>query len=348
MARVRNNQGYRKKTLDVFIRPYLEQENTQERESYLQERESIKPLQDKTWQLASNIVSRFYTPKDVEMAYHLQNKFPNVNTIAKDSCFHFGYMNKKDGDESNDDGEYRSENRHQDQEDQEEDKYITKHFDFRLNGNINGQESGRQNDFAYAYFRDELKGKINKGEKCNPDINIEQKWGGGSGEENASNPHWTQVDQANERELGISGGKDNQTCYAREWNNDYQLDLIGREYCRDRQLNCDQKEFAILMTWQVAKSKLIQCHTKWVETILEQCKLLKNVLRDHTYLEQSIELANKMGITLNESNILATTSKGIVVSNQDVLNHLTTLKNKSQSRDQKILARQIYDQAQSK
>ena len=82
------------------------------------------------------------------------------------------------------------------------------------------------------------------------------------------------------------------------------------------------------MTWQQAKSKLIMAHTKWVETILEQCKLLKNVLRDHTYLEQSIELANKMGITLNESNILATTSKGIVVSNQDVLNHLTTLKNK--------------------
>ena len=347
MARVRNNQGYRKKVLDIFIRPFLEQENTQERESYLQERETIKPLQDKTWKLASNIVGRFYTPKDVEMAYHLQNKFPNVNTIAKDSCFHFGYMNKKDGSESDSDGQYATENRHRDNND-EEDKYITKHFDFRLDGNINGQESGRQNDFAYAYFRDELKGKINKGEKCNPDINIEQKWGGGSGEENASNPHWTQVDQANERELGLSGGKENQTCYAREWNNDYELDLIGREYCRDRQIGCDQKEFAILMTWQVAKSKLIQCHTKWVETILEQCKLLKNVLRDHTYLEQSIELANKMGITLNESNILATTSKGIVVSNQDVLNHLTTLKNKTQTRDQKILARQIYDQAQSK
>ena len=22
----------------------------------------------------------------------LQDKYPNVNTIAKDSCFHFGYM----------------------------------------------------------------------------------------------------------------------------------------------------------------------------------------------------------------------------------------------------------------
>ena len=343
MARVRNNQGYRKKTLDVFIRPYLEQENTQERESYLQERETIKPLQDKTWKLASNIVGRFYTPKDVEMAYHLQNKFPNVNTIAKDSCFHFGYMSKKDGEEN----EYEQES-YSGNHTEQDDKYITKHFDFRLDGNINGSENSRQNDFAYAYFRDELKGKINKGEKCNPDINIEQKWGGGSGEENASNPHWTQTDQANERELGLSGGKDNQTSYARQWNNDYELDLIGREYCRDRQIGCDQKEFAILMTWQQAKSKLIMAHTKWVETILEQCKLLKNVLRDHTYLEQSIELANKMGITLNESNILATTSKGIVVSNQDVLNHLTTLKNKSQSRDQKILARQIYDQQQAK
>jgi len=345
MARVRNNQGHRSKILNVFMRPYLEQENTQEREGYLIAREKIKPLQDATWKLASKIVRRHYTPKDVEMAYHLQNKFPNVNTIAKDSCFHFGYMNKTDGSEE-ETNPYDHE-RHNESDD-EEDKYITKHFDFRLDGNINGEENNRQNDFAFAYFRDELKGKINKGEKCNPDINIEQKWGGGSGEENASNPHWTQTDQANERELGLSGGKENQTCYAREWNNDYELDLIGREYCRDRQIGCDQKEFAILMTWQSAKQKLIQCHTKWVETILEQCKVLKAGLRDHVYLEQSIDMAKKMGLTISETDILATTSKGIVVSNQDILNHLASLKNKTQTRDQKILARQIYDQQQAK
>ena len=66
-----------------------------------------------------------------------------------------------------------------DDNDDEDDKYITKHFDFRLDGNINGRKVARQNDFAYAYFRDELKGKVNKGDKCNPDINIEQKWGNG-------------------------------------------------------------------------------------------------------------------------------------------------------------------------
>jgi len=334
MARVRNNQGFRKKALDLHIRPYLEQENTQEREAFLRAREIIKPLQDETWKLAKTIVRRHYTDEDVKMAYHLQNKFENVDTIAQDSCFHFGYYPQKDVEDKNQD------------DDDNKDAYITKHFDFRLDGNINGDESSRQNDFAYAYFRDELKGKVNKGEKCNPDINIEQKWGDGSGEENHSNPHWTQIDSANSRELGLSGGRDNQTSYSREWNNDYELDLIGREYCRDRQIGCDQKEFAILMTWQIAKHKLIMAHTKWIETILEQCKVLKGGLRDHVYLEQSIDMAKKMGLTISETDILATTSRGIVVSNTDILNHLASLKNKTQTRDQKIALRKIYDQAQ--
>ena len=332
MARVRNNQGHRSKILNVFMRPYLEQELTQEKEGFDQARETVKPLQDKTWKLAEQIVRRHYTNDDVAKARYLQDKFPNVNTIAKDSCFHFGYMNEKGASENIEEGD--------------ETKYITKHFDFRLDGNINGQENGRQNDFAYAYFRDELKGKVNKGEKCNPDINIEQKWGDGSGESHQSNPHWTQVDSANSRELGLSGGKENQTCYAREWNNDYQLDLIGREYCRDRQLGCDQKEFAILMTWQQAKQKLIMAHTKWTETILEQCKVLKAGLRDHVYLEQSIDMAKKMGLTISETDILATTSKGIVVSNTDILNHLASLKNKTQTRADKLLALKKYNEEQ--
>ena len=80
-------------------------------------------MQKDTWKLAETIVRRHYTDEDVKMAYHLQNKFDNVNTIAKDSCFHFGYMGKPD-------------------EKDEDDKYVTKHFDFRLDGNINGRESG--------------------------------------------------------------------------------------------------------------------------------------------------------------------------------------------------------------
>ena len=84
MARVRNNQGHRNKILNDFMRPYLEQENTQEREGYLQARETVKPLQDKTWKLAEKIVRRHYTHEDVEKAWYLQTKFD----LAKVSYFH--------------------------------------------------------------------------------------------------------------------------------------------------------------------------------------------------------------------------------------------------------------------
>ena len=215
MARLRLTQEYRNK-ISNRMRVHLEQENTQEKEKFFQMREQMRPMQEQTWNLAKEIVSRHYTPEDIKMAYHLQNKFENVDTIAKDSCFHFGYHGQVEDRDEHDQPTMK-------------DKYIESHFDFRLNGNINGKEEGKQNDFAYAMYRDELKGR----EGCNPDINIEQK-------DNQSNPHWTKVDQANEKYLGLSGGRGNETSFSREWNNDYVLDLIGREYCRDRSIACTE------------------------------------------------------------------------------------------------------------
>ena len=318
MSRIRLNSEYRNKG-GVRFREHLEQENTQEKEAYLQAREEIIPLQKDNWKLASTIVRRHYTDEDVKMAYHLQNKFENVDTIAKDSCFHFGYMGKPD-------------------EKNEDDKYVTKHFDFRLDGNINGNEDGKQNDFAYAMFRDELKGRDN----CNPDINIEQKWGKGDGEENQTNPHWTKCEQSNEKYLGLNNDDHS---YAKEWNNDYKLDLIGREYCRDRQIGCTKQEFDNLMIWQVAKQKLIQCHTKWIESILNQMKEIKLGLKGYRYLDEMIELGTELGLTINDAEIIRCNSTGLVIYNpKNLADRVKGMKNKSVSREQKILARKLYEQ----
>ena len=127
MSRIRLDSEYRNKGA-VRFREHLEQENTPEREPYFQASEHMKPLQYETWKLAEKIVRRHYTNEDVKMAYHLQNKFENVDTIAKDSCFHFGYKSN-----NQEDDDYDKDN-----------ETITKHFDFRLNGNINGYESGKQ------------------------------------------------------------------------------------------------------------------------------------------------------------------------------------------------------------
>jgi len=323
MARLRLNQEYRNK-ISNRMRVHLEQEETQEKENFFQLREKMKPLQDETWKLAESIVRRHYTPKDVEMAYHLQNKFQNVDTIAKDSCFHFGYQGQEEDRDEQDNVVMK-------------DKHIESHFDFRLDGNINGSESGKQNNFAYAMYRDELKGR----EGCNPDINIEQK-------DNQSNPHWTKIDDANAKYLGMSGGHDNQTSFAKDWNNDYVLDLIGSEYCRDRSIACNEKEYQILMVWQKAKGQLIMAHEKWITGVLNQVVKIKSWLKTWKYLDEALDFAKKANCPIDEAEIIRCNSTGLAIFNpQNCADYLESMKNKNVSREDKIKARLLYNQQHS-
>jgi len=324
MGRIRLNQEYRNKT-GVKMKLYAEQEDTQEKEDFFQKRENFKAIQDKTWTLAQQCVTRQYPKEDVDMAHYLQDKYPNVNTIAKDSCFHFGYMGKPE-------------------EKDEEDKYISKHFDFRLNGDIDGvdrQDNDNYNpqsrDFGYAYFRDELKAQ----ENCNPDINIEMA-------DKERNPHQTKFQDANEKYLGTNGGRENHTSFAKEWNDDYKLDLIGREYCRDRQLDCSKQEFDQLMIWQIAKGKLIQCHTNWIKSVLTQMKFVKDVIKGYKYLDEALEFAKESGLNINDAEIIRTNSTGLVMYNpKNASEMLKSMKNLTKTREQKIAERLVYNKAQS-
>jgi len=101
MSRLRLNQELRNKIASRW-RVHAEQEETDEKEKYFQARESIKPEQDKAWDLTHEIVRRHYTDDDVKKARYLQDKFDNVDTIASDSCFHLGYMGKAEERDEND------------------------------------------------------------------------------------------------------------------------------------------------------------------------------------------------------------------------------------------------------
>ena len=318
--RLRLNQEYRNKIANR-MRVHIEAEDTQEKEKYFQARENMKPIQDNAWELAHTIVRRTYTDEDVKMARYLQNKFDNVNTIAPDSCFHFGYMGQKE---------------ERDQHDKPfmADARISEHFNFKLDGNIDGQEYNNNKDFGYAYFRDELKAQ----EGCNPDINIEM-----DGKDR--NPHQTKFQDANNKYLGTDGGRDNQTSYAREWNNDYKLDLIGREYCRDRQLDCSKQEFDQLMIWQQAKGHLIMCHQKWIKSVLDQMKEIKVGLKGYKYLDEALELSSELGLKIDEAEIIRTNSTGLVIYNpKNLAQRIKAMKNKEKTREQKIAERLAYNQ----
>ena len=336
IKRIRLNTDFRNK-VNVRFKVHIEAEDTQEKSKYEDLKKNFKALQDKTWQLAETCVRRAYPQKDVDTCYYLQDKYPNVNTIAKDSCFHFGYMKQKVDDKTG-------------EELNQDDKYVEKHFDFKLGGDIDGidrqsnqDESdnwGRKDyrDFAYAYFRDELKAKDN----CNPDINIEQH-----GKEN--NPHLSKYQEANDRVLSLGHSRDNLTSYSAKWNSEYELDLIGREYCRDRQINVSKEEFQVFLIWQQAKGQLIVAHHKWIESVLKQMKFVKEVVKGYKYLDEALEFAKESDLTIDEAEIIRTNSTGLSIYNPaNAAQMLKSMKNKNVSLEDKLLARVQYEkQAQS-
>ena len=106
MARIRLNNEYRNKIANR-IKVHLQQEDTQEKRKYDTMKAEQVDINDMAWSVAEKIVRRHYTDEDVEKAYYLQNKFENVSTIAKDSCFHFHYLGTKET--KGYDGEVRTE-----------------------------------------------------------------------------------------------------------------------------------------------------------------------------------------------------------------------------------------------
>ena len=318
MSRIRLNQEYRNK-IATRLRVYAEAEDTQEKRKYDSLKADQIEINDKAWSVAQKIVRRHYTDDDVAKAYYLQNKFENVNTIAKDSCFHFHYLGEKETRDYDNNLKI------------EQNVPIEKHFDFRLNDDIdveNNSSHSNDNEYGYALFRDELKAQ----EKCNPDIMIEQ-----DGKD--QNPHLTKYVDANNKYLG-----NDDSGYGKEWNEKYQLDLIGREYCRDRTLLCSKEEFNFLISWKQAKGQFVMAHYKWIKSVLEQMKEIKMGLKGYKYLDEAIELATELGWNISDAEIVKSNSSGLIIYNpKNLAERIKSMKNKNVSRQDKINERLLYE-----
>ena len=320
MSRIRLNSEYRNKIANR-MRVHLEQEDTQEKKKYDELKANQIQLNDDAWKVAEKIVRKHYTEDDVEKAYYLQNKFENVSTIAKDSCFHFHYEGEK-------------ETRDYDNNLTMEKATIEKHFDFKLNGTYDIESNSsysNDNDYGYALFRDELKAQ----EDCNPDILIEQE-----GKDN--NPHKTKYTDNNNKYLGSDDSG-----YGKQWNEKYQLDLIGRDYCRDRSIACDEKDFNFLISWKQAKGQFVIAHQKWIKSILDQMKEIKVGLKGYKYLDEGIELSTELGLNITDAEIIRTNSTGLVIYNpKNLAERIKGMKNKNVDRKAKIEARLLYEKQQ--
>jgi len=225
MTKVRMNTELRNKLFNK-IKNVFENEDTQERENFLSARESVDYHYDIAHKLAREVVERSYPPEDVATLRTFKRKYGDpCDVVAKDKCFYFAHS--------------------EDLDDEGQQTETKSHFDFGLFGNLNGSEYGSDEGkkFAVAYYREELKAK-----DLNPDIYAQQN-------ENKDNPHKTKHVDECMRALGYSGGSD-EIGMAKEFDNQYYLDVIGTSYCRSRAISCTKKSMKHLMIGELQKQML--------------------------------------------------------------------------------------------
>ena len=88
-------------------------------------------------------------------------------------------------------------------------------------------------------------------------------------------------------------------------------------------------------------------HYKWVESVLKQMKEIKLGLKGYKYLDEAIELANELGIKIDDAEIIRTNSSGLVIYNpKNLAQRIKGMKNTQKTREQKIAERVAYMQQQ--
>ena len=320
MSKIRMNTELRNKLFNK-IKNVFENEDTQEREAYLQAREYVDEQYITASQLAKEVVERSYPVDDVATLRTFKKKYGSpCDVVAKDKCFYFAHSEDKD-----DEGDI---------------KETKSHFDFGLFGNLNGSEYDSEDGkkFAFAYYREDLKAM-----DCNPDIFAQQS-------ENKDNPHKTKHVDACLKALGHSGGGNynggDHNGMAKVFDDQYYLDVIGTSYCRSRAIACTKDEYQAFETWRIAKGNLVSKHQTWIDTIQKQSDQLKIGLKAYRYLSEGIELATELGIQVDEAELIRTNSTGLTIYNpSNLASMIKGMKNKNQSREAKILARKQYEES---
>jgi len=166
---------------------------------------------------------------------------------------------------------------------------------------------------------------------------------------NEDNPHKTKHIDLNDKALGYSGyssysARDNNVGLAKDFDKQYELDIIGTQHCRSRTIGCTEQEFKVFQMFKQAKGQLIVCHQKWIDSITKQCDAMKTGLKAYRYLSEGVELMTELGVHCDEAELIRTNSTGLVIYNPvNLASMIKSMKNTTITREQKIAIRKAYE-----
>ena len=195
-------------------------------------------------------------------------------------------------------------------------------------------------DFLTSYYRDEIKAK---GIDADYDVRLDNNY-------DKRNPTYYNSESAVNKFLGFGSRNDvsKSVMYPKdEWDNDFKLWVIGTSYCHSRKFKADQETYAWFESFKVAQEDVVKTHQQMFSHVNKKMEKLKLGLKSYRYFDQAKELADKLGVVLNESILDAHSSMALSIYSPSNLADLLT-DEVEQTREEKIaIAKQLLREQQN-
>ena len=271
-----------------------------------QAKEQYDAMREKA-KVAIEKVVRFHQPQeDVDTIRSMIQKYNRAGgELYEDNCFYVQRPIKKVDDEG-----------------REYDTNDEIHVRFDLGRN-----------FARAYYRDEMKAK-----GLNPDFRLSI-----NDDYSKRNPKYYNDESACNKFLGFqTSSNDDKSIITpvAKWENDFKLWTIGSSYCHSRQFKVDETTMNFFKMYRASADNVIKEHQNLYSYVEGKMQKVRLGLKSYRTFDQAKQLADKVGVVLNETMLNESSSLALSIYSPDNLASLLEDK-EVLTRDQKIaIARQ--------
>ena len=311
--RITLNADKRKVIADVFQNHF--EDNSKFKKAWQDAKDNYTKLRQQAKVKMEVLVRSHHPQEDVDTIRSMINKYGDRNggQLYEDNCFHVQSNEMK-----------LEKDYHGDMVEREQDVHV---------------KFEAEKDFLTSWYRDEMKAK---------DIDADYSVRLADNYEKRNPTYYNSESQVN-KFLGYGSRNDvsGNTMYPKdEWDNDYKLWVIGSDYCSSRRFKTDHETYLWFCSFNNAQSDVIKTHQQMFQHVDKKMQKLKLGLKSYRYFDQAKELADKLGVVLNESILDAHSSMALSIYSPSNLADLLT-DEVEQTRDEKIaIARKLLQEQQ--
>jgi len=193
-------------------------------------------------------------------------------------------------------------------------------------------------NFARAYYRDEMRAK-----GLNPDFNLSI-----NNDYSKRNPKYYADETSVNQFLGFNHSRNDATGteYPKDkWENDFKLWTIGSSYCHSRNFKVDENTLNFFKMYVASADNVIKEHEQMYSYVEGKMQKVRLGLKSYRTFDQAKQLADKVGVVLNETMLNESSSMALSIYSPDNLASLLEDK-EVLTRDQKVaIARQQMQQS---